>query len=416
MLPLLALPFVLLAQIPVPAPEQTKGIVIEGGTIHTGNGMVIESGMTIFSAGKLLYVGIQSDDSVNRYLSSGYEVISAEGKHIYPGLIAMNTIVGLTEIDAVRASRDFTEVGEYNPHVRAVIAYNPESKIIPTLKHNGILLVQSVPAGGVISGRSALMQLDAWNWEDATHTAETGIHLHWPISVPGKEEEIMSKVIGIKTFFEEARAYAKGSSNVVNLRFEAMKGLFNGDTKLYIHANDYQSISAAVSFGGSFNLKVVIVGGQDSWKLTKILRENDVSVILTRVHRLPVTSDEAYDQPYRTPSILQDSGVLFCITDINAWQQRNIPFQAGTAVAFGLTKEEALAAVSLNPARILGVESTLGSLEKGKAATLVVSDGDLLDMRSNNISMAFIDGRKLDLTNSQQLLYERYSEKYRTAD
>lgn len=402
-------------QIPVPASPQEKPVVLQHATVHTGDGKVISDGLVVCEKGKITFVGESSSPIANVFLSGltgGADSFDLTGKHLYPGLIALNTTIGLTEVDLLRASRDFNEVGEYNPHVRAVIAYNPESRITPTLKHNGVMMVEAAPTGGVISGKSALLALDGWNWEDASIVDEVGIHLHWPRSVAGKEKDYAKKVNEIHEYFEEAQAYYNGASETVNLRFEAMKPVFAKTQKVFVHADSYEQISGAIGLGEDFNISVVVVGGRDSWKLTRSLKEHNVPVILSRVHRLPGNRDDDYDLPYKTPQILQDSGVIFAISDNGSWPQRNLPFQAGTAVGFGLSPEAALTSITLNPAKIMGVDDRLGSIAKGKTATLVVSEGDILDMRTNDIFMALIEGRVIDLTNHQEEKYKKFRAKY----
>lgn len=408
----------------VPAKLQQQRIVIKGATAHIGNGLVVENSIIAFEKGKIVYAG-----AADGYTSvSGEKVVDATGKHVYPSFIAPNTILGLVEINAVRATRDFHEVGVINPSVRSLISYNAESKITTTIRTNGVLVAQVVPRGGLISGSSSIFNLDGWNWEDAVKKEDDGIWMNWPglfhqrgwWAEPGPTEkdtkgyeEDMQK---LDAFFSKAQAYATGKFDKTDLRLDAVTGLFDGSKTLYINANFAKEITDAVLFAKKHEVKkVVIVGGQDSWRVAEILRENNVSVIVERLHSLPGRTDDDVDLPYKLPKLLKDAGVLFCLNyagDMEAMGTRNLPFTAGTAVAYGLKKEEALKSITLDAARILGIDQTLGSLEVGKDATLFISTGDALDMRTNNVEIAFIEGKELDLTNHQKELFEKYSSKY----
>lgn len=409
------------AQNPAPAPEQTQGIIIDGATIHTGNGMVIENGLVVFSNGNIKYAGSQMRKPSIKDLNT-YKVIDAKGKHIYPGIIALNTIIGLSEIDLVRSTLDYNEVGDMNPDVHAQISYNTDSKIIPTVRSNGVLLAESTPEGGTISGTSSVMMLDAWNWEDATYKAEAGIHMNWPrmTVVKGQNaededkqrEKINKSLQNIRSFFSDAKTYAKQNPEEKNLRFEAMKDLFNGKKNLFVHCDFLKEIIAAVNFCKEFGVKMVLVGGMDSWRATDLLKENDIPVVIVRTHLLPPREDEDVDLPYKLPALLTKAGITVCITDGGSWPQRNIPFQAGTAAGHGLTKEEALTCITLNPAKVLGIDSTAGTVETGKDATLFISSGDALDMKTNNVEMAFIKGKEIVLDDVQKQLYHKYMKKY----
>lgn len=410
-----------MAQNPAPALEQTQPILIEGGMIHTGNGTMIENGVVAFANGKITYAGDAKGKDALKDLKL-YKVIDAKGKHIYPGIIALSTTLGLTEIDLVRSTRDYNEVGEMNPNVRTVISYNTDSKIIPTVRSNGVLLAEATPEGGVISGTSSVMMLDGWNWEDAVYKEEAGIHLNWPRMTVGrgqnaeaeeKQRENIAKALeNIRSFFSEAKTYAKQNPDEKNLRFDAMKDLFNGRKNLFVHCNFIKEIIAAVNFCKEFGVRMVLVGGMDSWRVTDLLKENNIPVVIVRTHLLPPREDEDVDLPYKLPSLLTKAGITVCITDGGSWPQRNIPFQTGTAAAHGLTKEEALTCITLNPAKVLGIDSTTGTLETGKDATLFISSGDMLDMKTNNVETAFIKGKEIILDDVQKQLYRKYMKKY----
>lgn len=407
----------------IPAGSQTASILIVNATAHIGNGNVIDESAVGFKDGKLTYVG-----RVGAIDQSEYErVIDATGKHVYPGLIAPNSTLGLVEIGAVRATRDQAETGSMNPNVRSIIAYNTDSKVTPTIRMNGVLMAQITPRGGRISGTSSVVHFDAWNWEDAVFKEDDGIHINWPRmfhqmgwwAEPGptkpnkKYEESIAK---LRQFFEEAKAYASQDNYAQkDLKLEAMRGCFDGTKKVYIHADYIKELTDIVFFTKDMKISTVIVGGYDAWMIPDLLKENDIAVMLRRVHALPMRPEEDVNLPFKLPAMLHKAGVLFCLEnsgDMETMGTRNLAFYAGTAAAHGLPKEEALKAVTLNTAKILGIDDRVGSLEVGKDATLFISTGDALDMMTNNVEFAFIQGREIVLSSHQLELYEKYKAKY----
>ncbi len=414
-----------IGQPPTPAPPQRGSVLIVGATAHLGNGQSIINSAIAFENGRLTLV---ADASTIRIDPSRYtRIYDAEGKHVYPGFIAMNSRLGLVEIEAVRATQDFSEIGEYNPNARSIIAYNADSDILPTVRSNGVLAAQVVPTGGVISGTSGVVQLDAWNWEDAALRTEDGIHLNWPDPrrrssfpfgpMPAEEQPqdaYDKKVKEIREFFQEAKAYCQSlNPQVRNPRFEAMRGVFEGKQNLYIHTNHARTMQEAVLFAEAMNVRPVLVGAADAWLITDFLREHQVTVVLTKTHRLPSRQDEDIDQPYKTPALLHAAGIPFALASEAAWQQRNLPFEAGQAVGYGLPYEAAVQAITLTPAVILGMAGRIGSLEVGKEATLFISEGDALDMRTHRVTAAFIQGREINLDNKHKQLQRRFEERYR---
>ena len=414
------------AQTPIPAPKQTKSILITGLTIHVGNGKVIENGVIGFKDGKITLV---ADGSVIKLSSGAYDTtITLSYAHAYPGFIAPNTTLGLTEVDAVRATNDFNEVGGYNPHVRSLIAYNADSRVIPTVRTNGILFEQATPHNGTIPGTSSIIALDGWNWEDAVLKKDDGVHVNFPKVIQRQgwwaepqpstaNTKYDEQLTELKKFFADAKAYcAEKNQTEKNLRYEAMRGVFDGTKNLYVRADYAKDIIAAVNFVKQFEIKKpVLVGGTDSWKVTKLLKQNNIPVMLARVHSLPGNDFDDVDLPYKLPYLLQKDSVLFCLQnegDQEGQNARNLSFQAGTARAYGLTNEQAVASITYNSAKILGVDKEIGTLEDGKNASFIISTGDALDMRTNNIILAFINGKKITLTNLQQELYKKYSTKY----
>lgn len=409
-----------------PAKENKGTTFIKNATIHIGNGEVIENGIIKITNGKIEQVG------TNIAVPAGdVAVVDAKGKHVYPGLILPISNLGLIEVSAVRATNDVRELGEMNPSIRSIVAYDADSKVINTLRSNGILLANVVPQGSLIAGSSSVVQLDAWNWQDAAYKTDAGMHLYMPSMMPrprfgrgggrGPQQpetdpvkEGLDKIDELKSFFSEAKAWlAAPAQEQTNLKFTAVKGLFDKTQKLYVHANTTKQMLVALDLAKEFAFDLVIVGGSDSWQIADLLKQNNVSVILNTVHGLPTLNDDDVDQPYKTAAMLQKAGVLFAISDDDgSTRGRNLAFNAGTAATYGLTKEEALQSITLNAAKIMGVADKTGSIEVGKDANIVISEGDILDMRTSIVTDAFIQGRKIDLTDKHKQLNERYNQKY----
>lgn len=411
----------LLAQRPTPAPLQTKSMLVKGGTVHVGNGKVIADGAVGFRNGTIDFVGFEYG------ATAVYDtVIDAHGTHVYPGFILADATLGLQEVDQVRATADVDETGDMEPEVRTQPAFNVDSRIIPTVRSNGVLLVQATPRGGTISGTSSIMQLDAWDWEQATVKVDDGIHLNWPRAFvregwwaePGatkkeKQDVRAERIEAIRQFFLAAKAYGAGKAVGTDLRCAAMQGLFDGSQTLFVHADLAREIQEAVLFAKEFGIAhLVIVGGYDAWRVSDLLRDNKVDVVLQRLHSLPHRDDDDVDLPYRLPALLKERGVRFCLGysgEHDRMGSRNLAFTAGTAAAYGLDTEAALQSITLDAARVLGIDKAYGSLEVGKSATLIVSTGDVLDMRTNNVTQAFIDGRRISLDDHQKALYRQYT-------
>ncbi|GAA4960889.1 amidohydrolase family protein [Algibacter aquimarinus] len=413
-----------------PAPNQIKDIAIVGATAHIGNGDVIENSIVIFGNGKIK--NVLDNSKPNAITMQTMDIIDAKGKHIYPGFIVSNGTLGLVEVDAVKASNDLSEMGTYNPHIRSIIAYNAESKVVESMRPNGVLLGQVVPRGGRITGTSSVVQYDAWNWEDAAIKMDNGIHVNWPSSFsrgrwwlgedPGLKpnKDYSKQVKELADYFNESKSYNKGSMSERHLPFEALAGLFNGSKHLYINADDEKGITDAVNFAKSQGVsKITIVGGYQAGNVANFLKQNNVSVMLRRVHTRPELEDDDYDYTFKQAKKLVDAGILVSLEpsgQMERMNSRNLPFYAGTTVAYGLTKEQALQLITQNAAKIMGIDDMYGTLEVGKSATLFISDGDALDMRTNIVSKAYIDGRDLSLETHQTKLWKRYSEKYKTSN
>jgi imidazolonepropionase-like amidohydrolase len=408
-----------------PAAKQSKKTAIVGATVHVGNGQVIENGTVVFDNGKIVYAGDAAA------APKAENTIDAKGKQVYPGLILPSSNLGLQEISGVRGSTDINEIGEFNPSVRSIAAYKAESVIINTLRLNGILLAHTIPGGQLIAGQSSVVQLDAWNYEDAAYKTDMGMHFYMPSllsrgggrgfgrgfgGAPAGDptKEALDKIESVKAIFREAKAYhQKGADKQINLKLEATKGLFNRTQKLFVHCDQIKQMIVAIDFVKEFGFDVVLVGASESWQIADLLKANNIAVILTQEHSLPTTDDDDIDQPYKAASVLQNAGVLFCLNDDDPQNRgRNLMFNAGTAAAYGLGKEAALQAITLNAAKILGVADKTGTLEVGKDANIVISEGDILDMKSSIVTDAFIQGRAVAMTSKHKQLYDRYKYKY----
>ena len=406
----------------IPPPPQSEPILVTNAVIHTVSGATIDDGQMLFSDGRIAALeegGIVEPDA---------RVIDLGGRHVYPGLIDAHTALGLVEIGAVRATVDVAEPGLVNPNVHTEVAVNPDSELIPVARANGVLAALSVPSGGLIRGSSAVIQLDGWTWEDMTLKAPVGMHIAWPvISIPGnvdadREEQLREareeRIGAIEESLEAAAAYRtareSGERLSTDLRWDAMIPVLDGSLPVFAHVQDLAQIRHALHLADEYGLKLILVGGADAWRVAELLAEREIPVIVSNVLRLPLRRWEDYDAAYTNPARLAQAGVTFSIATSGgtfaAGHVRDLPNEAAMAVAHGLDAGEALKAVTLYPARILGVDDRLGSLEVGKDATFIVTDGDPLDIRTQ-VERAFVQGREIDLSSRHTTLYEKYSER-----
>ncbi len=413
-----------LASPEVPGADQTRPIALVGGTIHTLVGPDIIRGTVLFDNGKIVAVGKQVKVPANALK------IDVTGKQVYPGLIESYSNTGLIEIGAVRATRDSVETGTINPNVKAQAAVNPDSELIPVGRANGVLLSMSVPGGGLISGQSALLQLDGWTWEDLTVRSPVGMHVRWPRMDPisawwmkeSKKDQLAERdeaLAKLRKALSDARAYAKARAadpqRPVDARWEAMLPVLAGKVPLIVEAEEIQQIQSAVAFAAQQKLKLIIYGGYDAPHCAALLKKHNVPVIVGGVHRLPRRRHEPYDTPFTVPARLHKAGVRFCISGsgrFGASTLRNLPYQAAMAAAHGLPQDEALKSITIYAAEILGVGERLGSLAAGKDATLFVADGDILEIPTH-VTAAYIQGRAVDLSNRHKRLYQKYQQRYR---
>ena len=417
----------LFAQVPEPVNDQTKPVLIYNAFIHIGDGNTIQNGFVSFDNGKITdvrseYLDLESD-TYNNFLK-----INANGSHLYPGLILPNSKVGLEDISAVRATVDHTEVGELNSNIRSLIAFNTDSEVISTFRYNGILISQVVPDGSFITGNSSIMMMEGWNWEDAAYKIDDGLHVKWPRKTypPSRwsgqtsfrdNPNYKPSLDMINKFLIDSRSYfnLNGDENKeVNLKLEAMVDVFNGKKKIYLHVGSREQIIESVQMFQKHGINnLVLVGANDALYAIDFILENDLPVLLNNLHRVPSRNHEDIDLPYKLPYLLQKEGVLVGLTASGSLHsQRNLPFLAGTAAGYGLGKEEALKLITSNNAKILGIDNVTGTIKVGKDANIIISKGDILDMKSSVIEYAFITGRKVNLDGKQQILYDRFKRKY----
>jgi imidazolonepropionase-like amidohydrolase len=408
------------------APPQDHPIFLVGATVHTISGETIENGVVSLTEGK---IGIVADHEIMSRinLTPDTEIIDLTGKHLYPGMIDSVTTLGLQEISAVRAMNDYNEVGDMTPEVRAYVSVNPDSTVIPTARSNGVLTFGVFPTGGTIPGRASVLQADGWTNEDMTLARDSGLIINWPrMRNTGKNKSKANDrrdqtLENLNTIFDNATTYA-AKHDEIDLKLEAIATTLPGDTQnpIFINANDYDQITAAINWAKSRNLNPIIVGGRDAHLCTDLLVSTNTPVIIGGTYNFPKRADAPYDQPYTLPAKLEQAGVLWSLSMSGRHaHERNLPEAIAIAVAHApnntLSQEAALRGITLNAAKILGLDDQLGSIEPGKAATLFVSDNNILNVTSI-VTHAWIQGRTIDLANKQTKLRDKYREKYRQLD
>lgn len=409
----------------VPGKAQVAPVLLKGLTVHTVTNGVQENTDVLFEQGKITAIGQGLNAPANA------QVLELQGKHLYPGLIAVANQLGLIEISAVRSTDDSTEITQTNPDLRAKVAFNADSEVIPTIRSNGFSYSLIYPDGEMLMGQSALVQLDAWNYLDATVSDKTGLHVKWPNAGsqssrwnPRPPEEVrktnQQRLEQLHQHFKNAKAYydaeQAGLNRGVDSRWQAMIPVFKGELPLFVHADDERQIRQAIALAKEYNLKLNIVGGRDSWRMAEELATAQVNVVFTAPYGLPTRVDEAYNQAFRTPAALAEAGVNFALSLDGYWDTRNVVYAAGQAMAFGLSPEQALRSVTINAAQIAGVADNIGSIEVGKAASLVVSDGDIFDYLTHKVRYMWIDGRAVDLNNRNKQLHDKYEQRYQPSE
>jgi len=414
----------------IPGADQKRPILLRGGTLHTVTGDVLEEHDLLFAEGKIITIDEQIQPSPET------DVLDIYGKHVIPGFIAGYTRIGLTEISAVKQTNDHSETGEINPNVRANVAYNPDSDLIPVTRSNGVLVINSAPSSGRIPGQSSVMMMDGWTWEDATLKHPTALNVNWPSmrfdfrkNAKKKEKEQREEynkslremdllVRNVRAYHHRKNAKERKAEHKqkTDLRLESMIPFIVFKNPIHIKANDVRQIEAAVKWSNKHDLNIVIVGGRDAWMITEILVENNIPIIILGVQTTPRRRFEPIHTPYKIPSMLQKAGVHFCISLDPGYPMdghvRTLPDEAMRAASWGLTKDQALRAITLSAAEILGVDDHVGSLDLGKDATFFISDNEPLTQYNHPIK-AYIKGREIDLSDRQKNLWKKYKEKYR---
>lgn len=416
---------ILQAQVPSPGKVQIKPVLIQNAVIHVGQGDVLPKGELLFDKGKIVEVNASPRSRAEAELLK-LDRIDAKGSHVYPGFILMNTPLGLNEIDAVRATIDLAEVGKENPNVQAISAYNTDSDIIPTLRSNGVLMAQISPRGSRLRGFSSVVHLDAWNWEDACIRKGDGLHIEWPSKYKAQgwwaepapvqgNAEVNQEIEGIEKTFEAAKMYQESSRVPLNARLQALAAVLNGQSTLYLHARYSADIVAAILFAQKFKVpKYVLVSGPGVLDVLSLVKTHRIPVVLSRLHSLPELPDSPLQEPVTVAVDLMKAGILVGLDyggDMEIMGSRNLGFLAGSAVREGLDKEKALQLITGNPARILDLDKKIGTLEVGKDATLFISSGDALDISTQQLTHAWIQGRSVSLESKQTELYKKFKEK-----
>ena len=405
----------------VPAKAATQPMLLTGLTVHTVTDGVKTDTDVLVVEGKIAAIG--KDLAV----PADATVLALDGKHLYPGLIALANQLGLIEIEAVRATDDTTEVTQTNPDLKAKVAYNADSEVIPTIRSTGFAYSMIYPSGSMLMGQSSLMQLDAWNYQDAVVADGTGLHIRWPNAStlgsrwnPKPADEVRkanaAQLEKLQQYFKDAKAYydaeQAGLNKGVDSRWDQMLAVFKGERPLFVHADDERQIRQAMLLAKEYGLPLTIVGGRDSWRMASELAAAKVAVIYTAPYGLPTRTDENYQQAFVTPKVLQDAGVQYALSLDGYWDTRNLVFAAGQAISYGLTPEQALRSVTINAAQIAGVADKIGSIEVGKAASLVVSEGDIFDYLGHKVTHLWIDGRSVDLNNRHKQLHDKYRQRF----
>ncbi len=398
-----------------------SSILIKNITIHNGKGDKPYIANLLI---KNQYIAKIQTSSITETTDT---IIDGTSLHLYPALISCNNILGLQEAEAIRPTSDFADIGDFNPHLRTLTSYNTDSKILPTVFSNGVLYTQCTPRGGFIAGTSALVKTKAWNWEDAV-VVEDGIHVYIPSEYvqkgwwaepdkTDKNETFQQNFNKLKLFLKQSKEYYfSNDTSTFNPRYEAMKPIWKGTKNCYLHAQKSKDILNAIQLAQELQIpKVVLVGCKEVYKVIDILKKYQYPVVLSRINDLPSNTDAPIKINFELPALLEKNGILYTISmagDMEAMQSRNLPFVAGMAVPYGLTSEQALRCITLNPAKILGIEKQLGSIEEGKIASVIISKGNILEPMTHQIVSIILEGKIYSDKNFQNQLYERYLEKY----
>ncbi|MEQ8330129.1 MAG: amidohydrolase family protein [Longimicrobiales bacterium] len=406
-----------LAVLALAAPAAAQTYAIRGGTIHTlaGDAFV---GTVVVRDGRIAAVG--PDVAV----PPGAEIVDATGRHVYPGMFDAISGLGLTEIGAVDVTNDSEEQGDFNPHLQAATAVHPATEHIPVARANGITHTMAAPDGGIIPGQASLVGLDGWTVEEMNIEAGAGMVINYPSMDRGRgffrfgparpfsevREGYEENVRRLDQWMEAGRAYARAleaGRAEPNLELEAMARVVNGDIVVLLNADSERDIRNAVTWAEEQGIRYVLTGASEGWKAAEFLAEHEVPVILGPSQAMPGGPDAAYDEAYANAGRLHAAGVKIAFATFNSADSRTLPYEAAMAVPFGLPQEAALQAVMRNGAEMLGMGDRLGTIEEGKLANLIVTDGNPLEIQTQVLDL-FILGRQVSTDNKHRSLYEKY--------
>lgn len=418
--------FLLLAQNAILAQEH---LVFRAKKIQATPELSYQPGELLIHGSKIIRVG----KSIEK--PKDFKLIDWSELEIYPGLISPGSSLGLSEINAARPTRDEREVGTHTPEIEAWTAVNPDSELIPVARANGITHSLVIPMGGTISGISGLISLQGWGIEEMTIKQKVALHIWWPgqglsLSIKGNENKSIDEQVKnreksvheIDEFFKQAESYARSrkitqkSKSNFHTSWEAMIPVVTRKIPLIVHADEKRQIASALDWAEKRKYRIIISGGRDAWKIAERIASMEVPVIYRHVFTAPNDYHLPFDTQFRAPGILAASGVELSIgLNLGAWSaanQRNLPYHSGHSIPFGLTREHALAAITLNPAKMIGLKNRLGTLEKGKEATFIACSADIFDLRTTVRHMR-IAGKEVDLSSRHTLLFEKYQKRPR---
>jgi len=405
--------------------------ILKDATVHTVSGETLSPGEVSIDGAKILEVGA-------KVKSSGAKIISLKGLHLYPGIIALDTAVGLSEISGVRSTRDNSEVGDYTPEVQSWIAVNPDSELIPVARANGVTHIEPAPQGGIVAGQSALVALTGWTSEQMAIKKPAGLHVYWPNmeldtrpkdkfkdkskwkSPEEQAKERQVKVRSLEDFFDEARAYATAlnASKIFstpaperNPSWESMLPFLAGEAPIMVHADELRQIKAALKWAETNQFKIILAGGRDAWLLADKIAALKVPVLYEHIYAQPARDVDRYDVNFRAPEVLRAAGVTLALgmgaDTFDAGLVKNLPYTVAQSIAFGLPEADALKSITLVPAQLVGVADRFGSIEAGKEATFFVTEGNVFDIRSK-VKRVWIAGKEMNLETRHTRLYEKY--------
>jgi imidazolonepropionase-like amidohydrolase len=387
--------------------------LIRGATVITGTGQTLPNTNIIVRGGRIERMGAG-------LTTPNAKVIEAAGKFVYPGMVDANTPIGLVEISGVQTMSLRSELGQFNPHLRAIVALNLDSELLGVTRMSGVTSVLTSPTGGLISGQAALINTSGWTWEDIGVKSNAGIVINLPNANGGGGGRgggrggfagavAGASVADLNAFMTAAKDYhTKRSANATksDIIYEPMRALFSREIPAIIPASGEQGIRQAVDFGDQWGIKVVILGGNGAWRVRQLLAQKQVPVILNSLMQ-SVQANQPYDEIYAQPGLLNEAGVKFAFSTGSGANARHVPLSAALAIAYGLPKEAALKALTIWPAEMFGAEKDIGTVEPGKLANFVITTGDPLDLRSQIVDV-FIKGRMAPEDDRHHRLYAKY--------